>query len=286
MLKRLLFLAALLLAACAPPTVSTPTPLAPTPEPTSPPVPMKVFVNGEGLPLSEYEAALQRYINAKSVMGSTVTQQEAAEIVLQDLIDQMLLAQGAHAAGFVLDDAALQARLDELAAEVGGQTALLQWMAARGYTEDLFRAALRRGAEAAWMRDHIAGRVPDTAEQVHLRQILLYNAETANNVLARLRAGESFDTLAVLYDPQTGGELGWVPRGYLLDKRLEEAAFALQPGQYSDVIATDIGYHILMVLERDPAHPLSPDARLVLQELAVRDWLARQRAIAEIVPGS
>ena len=55
------------------------------------------------------------------------------------------------------------------------------------------------------------------------------------------------------------------------------AAFALQAGQYSDVIQTQAGYHILFVVERDPDHPLSPDALLTLQERAVADWLTQQR---------
>jgi peptidyl-prolyl cis-trans isomerase C len=74
-----------------------------------------------------------------------------------------------------------------------------------------------------------------------------------------------------------------VPRGYLLEPDLEEAAFSLEPGQYSDVIATEVGYHILLVLERDPQHPLSPDAYLVMQEKALQDWLAQKRAESEIV---
>jgi hypothetical protein len=31
-------------------------------------------------------------------------------------------------------------------------------------------------------------------------------------------------------DPLTRGDLGWVPRGYLLDEKIEEAAFGLQVG--------------------------------------------------------
>ena len=58
-----------------------------------------------------------------------------------------------------------------------------------------------------------------------------------------------------LYDPITLGELGWVPRGYLLDPKADEAVFALQAGAYSDVIATDAGFHIFKALERGD-HPL------------------------------
>ena len=80
----------------------------------------------------------------------------------------------------------------------------------------------------------------------------------------------------------TGGDLGWFPRGYLPDKKLEEAAFSLQPDQFSAVIESPAGFHILQVLERDPQHPLSPDARLALQTQAVVDWLAQRRTQSQI----
>jgi peptidyl-prolyl cis-trans isomerase C len=75
----------------------------------------------------------------------------------------------------------------------------------------------------------------------------------------------------------TGGDLGWFPRGYLSDKKIEDAAFGLQPDQFSQVIQTDIGFHILYLLERDPSHVLLPDARRVLQVNAVQDWLTQRR---------
>ena len=81
----------------------------------------------------------------------------------------------------------------------------------------------------------------------------------------------------------TKGELGWFPRGYLPESAIEQAAFALQAGQFSDVIQTQAGYHILFVVERDPAHPLSPDALLTLQERAIQDWLTQQRNASTIL---
>jgi peptidyl-prolyl cis-trans isomerase C len=99
--------------------------------------------------------------------------------------------------------------------------------------------------------------------------------------LEQLQAGADFDETAALYDPNTAGELGWVPRGYLLDTKADEAVFALQVGAYSDVIATDAGFHIFKVLERGE-HPLTPDALLAMQELALKNWVAERRAKSEI----
>jgi peptidyl-prolyl cis-trans isomerase C len=133
------------------------------------------------------------------------------------------------------------------------------------------------------MRDKIIAEVPSTAEQVHVQQILLYNQDTAQSFLNQLNGGANFDELALRADPLTRGDLGWIPMGYLLEPRIEEAAFALQAGGHSEVIATDVGFHIVRVLERDPARVLSPDAYLALQELALKKWIEAQRQAAVIV---
>jgi len=135
------------------------------------------------------------------------------------------------------------------------------------------------------MRDKVTASVPATAEQVHVKQILLYNASDAQQALGYLQAGWTFPDLAAQYDPIAKGELGWFPRGYLPEQAIEEAAFALQPGQYSTVIQDGTGYHILYLVERDPARQLSPDALLTLQAKALQDWLTQRRSESTIVTG-
>jgi parvulin-like peptidyl-prolyl isomerase len=133
------------------------------------------------------------------------------------------------------------------------------------------------------MRDKILAELPSTAEQVHVQQILLYNQDTAQNFLNQLNGGADFDELALQADPLTRGDLGWVPRGYLLEPGIEEVVFNLPVGEHSDVITTDVGFHILRILARDPQRPLSPDAYLSLQELALQSWIDAQRQQAVIV---
>jgi len=264
---------------------ATPTPTvipSPIPTPTDTPVPAAAVVNGEAITVAEFTAELARYQSAQSALGNTVTLEAATQAVLNDLVDQVLLAQGAAAQGYVVDDAALQARIDALAAQVGGPDALTQWQSDHGYTDADFRSALRRQMAMAWMRDQIAASIPSTAVQVHVKQILLYNSDTAQQMLVQLQAGADFDTLAAQVDPVTHGELGWFPKGYVLDPAIDDAAFSLEPGQYSGVIQTAAGYHIIKVIERDPARLLSSDARLVLQEKALTDWLVQQRSQSTI----
>ncbi len=278
-LKRTLLLVILLalgLSACGldPGPAPTPTPI---PTPTETPVPPAVSVNGEGITAAEFEAELARYQQAQAGLGNTVSLETATQAVRNDMVDTLLLEQGAVAYGLLVDDATVQSRIDALVAQVGGADALADWESAHGYNDADFRSALRRQIAAAWMRDQVAASVPSTAEQVHVKQILLYNAGDAQQALGFLQAGWNFDDLAAQYDPVTKGELGWFPRDYLPAPAIEEAAFALQPGQYSAIIQDETGYHILYAAERDAARLLSPDALLTLQERAVQDWLTQRR---------
>jgi peptidyl-prolyl cis-trans isomerase C len=274
------FILILALAACSSGTGTIPVPsLTPVSisTPTVTPVPLVVSVNGQGFTVSEFEAELARYQQAQASLGNTVSQETATQAVSNDMIDTLLLEQGATASGFIVDDTAVQARIDALAAQVGGADALNAWEAAHGYSDTDFRSALRFLIAAAWMRDQVAASVPGTAEQVHARQILFYNAGDAQQALGFLQSGVNFDDLAVQYDPVTKGELGWFPRGYLPSTVIEDTVFALQPDQYSTVVQDETGYHILYVVERDPARQLSPDALLVLQQRAVQSWLTQQK---------
>lgn len=285
----LILVAAVVLAGCSretpapsaspPPTTSimaSSTPTQSQPSPT--PAPLAATVNGEAILLSDYQAELSRYQADVGTELATEDQQR----VLNELIDQLLLAQAAAEAGFVVDETILQERYAGLVSQLGSDQALRDWMEANAYTEESFRRTLARSVAAAWMRDQIAAEVPSALEQVHIRQILLYNSEEADRVIAQLQSGEDFADLAALNDPAAGGDLGWVPRGYLLDAKLDEAAFSLQPGEFSAVIQTSAGYHILQVLEREPLLPLEFDARLALQRRAVQDWLVARRGQSQI----
>ncbi len=254
------------------------------PTPTQTPVPAALTVNDETISQTEFDAELARYQAAQKALGKTVSDQDAAKAVRDDLIDTLLLAQGTAGYKHVVDDAALQARIDALAAQIGGAGALSAWENSHGYTDDSFRASMRRQLAAAWMRDQIIASVPTTADQVHVKQILLYNSDDAQSVLNLLQSGTDFNALAAQYDPVADGDLGWFPKGYLAEKAIEDAAFSLQPGQHSGIIQTAEGYHILMLVEHDPAHPLSPDALTVLQEKAVQSWLQQRQQESSINP--
>ena len=98
----------------------------------------------------------------------------------------------------------------------------------------------------------------------------------ASELLARIRAGESFEDLARQYSVDAtaaqGGDLGFFGRGEMVGP-FDSASFALEPGEVSDVVATPFGYHIIRVDEKDvPAfEELGEDFRGQMQaELIMR----------------
>lgn len=254
-----------------------------TPPPPSPtPIPLAATVNGEEITLQEFEAELSRYLSAQGE-DNNLEEAEMVEIVLDDMVNQILLAQGAENLGFELEPEVLNVRRDVLVETLGGEMEFENWLLENGYTQQSFDKVLVSAIKGAWMRDRILEDVPISAEQVHARQILLYNSDQADQVLSELNSGREFATLLAAYEPVTQGELGWFPKGYLPHPAIEEAAFDLQPGEYSQVIETSVGFHIIQVMERESDRPLSPEARLVWQERALKDWVAMQREESNVV---
>lgn len=78
--------------------------------------------------------------------------------------------------------------------------------------------------------------------------------QKAEDLLARVKKGEDFGTLATLYsqDPGSaplGGDLGFQDRNGLV-KEFAAMAFRLKAGDISPVFETDFGFHFLQVIER------------------------------------
>jgi peptidyl-prolyl cis-trans isomerase D len=108
-----------------------------------------------------------------------------------------------------------------------------------------------------------------TPERVHARHILLSITGKPKDEIPKIQAqaealdkqvkgGADFAELAKKYSADTtsavkGGDLGWVSRGQMV-KNFEDAVFTLKPNEISNVVTTEYGFHIIQVLEKQPAH--------------------------------
>ena len=128
-----------------------------------------------------------------------------------------------------------------------------------------YRDVVRTGLLVDRLRDeYFEQQVPMFAEQRHIMAMFLESESQANEVIARLEAGEDFAELAgeLSLDAtckEKGGDLGWRPEGVLPllfeTSILDEHAFNCEVGVLSQPIYDEettkgVGYWIAKVLER------------------------------------
>ncbi|MBC7231977.1 MAG: peptidylprolyl isomerase [Chloroflexi bacterium] len=116
---------------------------------------------------------------------------------------------------------------------------------------------------------------PAEAEQVHAAHILVETEEKGEEVLEKLQAGADFAALAAEYSIDTGskdqgGDLGWFPRGVMVSE-FEDAAFALDVGETSELVLSDYGYHIIRVLGKE-VRPIDAELLPQVQQYNFQKW--------------
>ncbi|MCI0394929.1 MAG: peptidylprolyl isomerase [Chloroflexi bacterium] len=269
--------------------VVEPTATAAPPTPTL--EPLAATVNGQPIFLADYEKELARYEQALGLApGSDGGNYQ--ELILNTLIDNELIRQAAEANGITVTPEMVDAALAESREEAEGEENFAAWLAANHFTEEEFRQALAFELLVEQVVAFVTADVPFAVEQIRARHIQLSSLELAQSLLEQIRAGADFAALAQQYseDPHTasiGGDMGFFARGWLLVPAVEEAAFALQPGQVSEVIVatipggTETAYYIVQVVERDPQRPIADRVPLLDQDFQA--WLAELRASAEVV---
>jgi parvulin-like peptidyl-prolyl isomerase len=271
-------------------TEPIPTATAVPPTPTfTPEPPAAARVNGEIITVADFEKELARYEAAQRSLGrdpATAGAPYQAE-VLNALIERLLIEQAAANAGIVISDSDLETAMQELIVKTGGQESFDAWLEMSQYTPEEFRLILRSGMISQEMYARITMEIPDKVEQVHARHIVVDSVETGELVLASLQEGTDFATLATEYslDESTrlnGGDLGFFPRGLLLSPEVEEAAFSLQVGETSGLVASGFGYHIIQVLEKDSGRPVTAEIQQRLREVAFETWLQQLWADATV----
>ncbi len=131
----------------------------------------------------------------------------------------------------------------------------------------LAQAAMRKAIDGLIVSDDEAKKFYDEnpklfvqQERVHARHILVSGDETLAKVQEALKSGKSFDAVAKEYsiDPGSavnGGDLGEFPRGVMVPE-FEKAAFDLKnPGEVSEPVKTQFGWHIIKLEDRIPEMP-------------------------------
>ena len=195
------------------------------------------LVNGEPLTKMEFDQMLQLVNPQARAMIAQNKSRLMRELVLQELLAQ-------EGRRIKLDqDPVIQARL-----KVQTSSALARSVIQK-YVEE------KSGINDDTIRQHYEAHKGDymAAEKVSASHILLKTEAEAKAVREELAQGKDFAELAKQKSTgpsaPNGGSLGSFERGRMVPA-FENAAFAMQPGDISDPVQTQFGWHVIMVTER------------------------------------
>ncbi len=223
--------------------------------------------------------------------------------VLAQLIEARLVAAAAPDVGAEVTDEELAAHIDQLTEEQlgGGPDAWAAFLAERGYPEVEVRAQLAEDLLREEVEDLLGAPevAPDQVEQAfaaewegrpRVAHVLLGTQEEAAAVLAELRAGADFATVARersldQASAATGGDLGpWTETQYVaaFDRAVETAP---GPGLLEPV-STPFGWHVIEVRPpatlEEVAGTITGQLAEQQQDAAYAEWVAGVRAGVDV----
>lgn len=255
--------------------------------------PLAARVNGQPIPLDLYNrqvaqaqaALIQQGLDANSAAG-----QEALKSLKQQVLDQMIndvvIAQQAEKEGIKVTDNDLNLRLAQMIQDAGSVEKLNEYLAKNQFSLGDLCSQVRAQLLGEAMLNRVTAALPTQVEQVHARHILVATATLAQDIRNQLRAGKEFASLARQYSMDVaskanGGDLGWFPKG-VMDPQFEAIAFQLKVGQTSEVVQTQFGFHIIKVEEHEGARPLPAELIQNARQQAFLAWLQAVRETMKI----
>lgn len=169
------------------------------------------------------------------------------------------------------DDRPLPIRVDEMLADLG-------------FDRDTFELLVRGAALSRYYESEAKAGIPEQVLQAHLRYIIAPSQEAADAVVARYRAGESWEDLAwELSTPQRdlvdGGDLGFIPVE-LFDSRYADAARGLQAGEISEPQPVGTEFYVILAVEWED------ERALTAQQLSEMESKAESEFRSELFEGS
>ena len=235
---------------------------------------------------NQFDKELSIHLDRISRQGQQVSDAQMAELkknVLEGLIERELLYQQSRKVGIKVADQAVDEQLAKIKQRFPGEQDYKNALTAMKLTEDEVKAQIARGlAIRELINQEIMSKIEVSdeeskafydanpqlfkqPEQVKASHILIKvepDATDAQKAEARkkideiqqkIKAGGDFAELAKEFSegPSNvrGGDLGYFRRGQMV-KPFEDAAFAMQPGEVSDVVITRFGYHLIKVYDK------------------------------------
>jgi peptidyl-prolyl cis-trans isomerase C len=225
-------------------------------------------VKAQETPAPETNAAVTADTVVATVGGETITEADVAFAAedLQQELSQMAPAERRAFLVTVLIDMKVMAKAarDKQMDQTETFRRRLEYLEERALRRAYFAETIATGVTPETVQEaydtFVAGF--EAKEEVRARHILVATEEDAKAIQAELVAGKPFEQLATekSTDPsgaQNGGDLGFFSRGMMV-KPFEDAAFALtEPGDISEPVQSQFGWHIIKLEEKRQSQPPS-----------------------------
>lgn len=210
---------------------------------------------------------------------------EARKMILEELIDRELLYQQSRKKGVTIEDAQVNEELEQLKKQYPNEQAFKEGLAENQLTEAAVKVQIKTTMTVRKFVEKEFGAnmdIPESEakafyegnpqyfrspETVRLSQILIKvdpksdpsrkgeARKTLEDLQKRIQKGEEFSILAKDFSQDAsaaqGGDLGTIPRGKM-PKAFDDAAFALKPGEVSNIVETELGFHLIKVHDKKP----------------------------------
>lgn len=247
-------------------------------------IPVVARVNGEYITQYEFDRALAR----SSELGQTTSYDAFADLVLNTLIQQKLINQAAAQMGITVTDEEITAEIANLRALVSSDADWQAWLIQNRFRDEAeYRLVTRDSLITQKVQARIIKPRLEEVTEIHARHILVSDQQLAQSLVDALRNGEAeFGQLAAEYSKdvttrEQGGDLGWFTADMLIVPQLADFALTLPLNTVSDPFLTDLGYHIVEVLEVR-ARIASDSERVQDSQNQFESWLSDQYQNATI----
>jgi len=232
-------------------------------------------VSGEAIKKEEFNKMFGIFkAQYEQQFGTDVWEQEvdgrkfddvAREKLLDMLIDEKLQMKKAAELGITVTDDEVNSEVEKAKKYFDSEEKFNEFLKGQSMDLEYFKQSVKKELTVNKLTDKLTGNIAVTDEEVkayydtHQNEflsvkashILLDTKEEAEKMLVRVKAGENFNELAKQNskDPsakENGGDLDYFRHGDMVEP-FEKAAFALKPGEISEIVQTDFGFHIIKV---------------------------------------
>jgi peptidyl-prolyl cis-trans isomerase C len=271
------------------------------------------IVNGTVIPKHDFERAMLGVTQRLSSMGKNPEGSELEKLkseILDNIIGGELLYQEAQKKGIKVEDSKVNQEVDSLKQKFPSTEVYTNWLKEMDLTEAAIKTDFKKrlvvqqliekefssktnlaDAEVKAFYDnnpqffqksdevkasHILIRVPEGANEATKKEA----KKKIEAIQAKIKSGGDFAALAKEQSDcpskEKGGDLGFFGRGQMVPP-FEKAVFALKPGETSDIVETEFGYHLIKVLDKKPASTVGfDDVKGQIKQMLSQDKLQKE----------